>query len=185
MNNGIIKNKLIGIAHWAIQKKLSGESVIDEIEKFKFEHSFEELNKSTGIFVTLWKNDKQSQKQLRGCIGRHQRRFDNIIEEVMDCAIMSALEDDRFAPVELLELSQIKIEISLLSAPEKINSLEDLNPNRFGIIVKSGFRSATLLPEIDGIDSVQKQFLTVCRKAGISPNEIMDMFRFEVRKVTE
>lgn len=176
-------NGLIQTAYNAIQSQFSNLKMNTVV--YQSVDIQENYNKATGIFITLWKIDKNGNRALRGCIGRHSRRFDNIIEEVADCAIQSAFFDDRFEPVRIKELKNIKIEISLLSAPEKIESLHQLNPMKYGIIIQAGYRAGTLLPEIEGVDTVDKQFQIVCRKAGVHPTEKMDLYRFEVQKVVE
>jgi AMMECR1 domain-containing protein len=70
-----------------------------------------------------------------------------------------------------------------LEEPVKIKSMEELNPKKYGIIVKSSLKSALLLPDLEGIDTVEEQFSLVCRKGGINPElEEISIFKFEVKK---
>lgn len=158
-----------------------------ELHFEKKEYAPEDLHlpfRPDGIFVTLWKHE-QSGLELRGCIGRHQRRFERISDEIKELTLFSALEDPRFLPVTIEELNQLKIEVSFLSPPEKVSSPDELNPQVYGAIIKSQHRQATLLPEIEGVDTVQQQLSILRRKAGIHPKEEIEIFRFNVVKIRE
>ncbi|MBI2606786.1 MAG: AmmeMemoRadiSam system radical SAM enzyme [Deltaproteobacteria bacterium] len=138
-----------------------------------------------GVFVTLWTKSAGGQKALRGCIGRHARLYDTLPEEIADCAVSSATQDPRFSPVTLQELAGLSIEIALLEKPERVSDLSLLDPATYGVIVKSGWRQATLLPGIEGIETVEDQLLAVTKKAGIKPDDPLTVFRFPVRKIAE
>ncbi|GIL16947.1 MAG: AmmeMemoRadiSam system protein A [Oligoflexia bacterium] len=141
-------------------------------------------HKASGVFVTLW-DTNSGREELRGCIGRHQRKYpDSIAQEIADCAILSATEDPRFPPLELEDLKNVKIEISLLGGLEPCTE-DDLNPHRYGIVVRSGYKGATLLPGIEGIDTVTQQLSVTRRKAGIRPDEEIQISRFPVTKISE
>lgn len=97
--------------------------------------------------------------------------------------------DNRFDPVELHELDHLTFEVSLLNEPEQILDLENHDPKKHGLIIKSvdyQYKTGLLLPDLDGIDTPQEQFLVCCQKAGINPaKENVEMYRFEVEKYTE
>ena len=173
-------NPLIQIVRASIEANLKNE---------KYSPGAEDQSQASGIFVTLWKKHASGEKVLRGCIGRHQRKFTELSQEVADCAVLSATQDPRFMPVDLSELPQLSVEISLLSPPEKISDISQLDPMRFGVIVKCGMKQATLLPDIDGVETTSQQLEIVYRKAGITSQEVkqkqVEYFRFEVRKVSE
>jgi len=48
--------------------------------------------------------------------------------------------------------------------------------------VESGWRKGLLLPDLEGVDSVEHQ-IDICRsKAGILPDEPVVLYRFEVKR---
>jgi MEMO1 family protein len=133
-----------------------------------------------GVFVSLHKG-----AELRGCIGTYLPQHENLAEEIIQNAIAAASEDYRFLPISSDEINELKIEVSLLSKPEKINSSKDLDEKKYGVIVKcSDGRCGLLLPDLEGVEDVEQQISIACQKAGINQNsgEDIDMFRFEVRK---
>ena len=165
---------LLEVARDAIKGTLHTRVLFDE-------RSVNKGDDVKGVFVTLWGPGHR----LRGCIGRHSRRFDSLAEEIADCAILSATEDPRFDPVEPDELADLRVEISLLSEPEPVRDPSFLDPKVYGVIVRSGPKQATLLPGIEGIDTVEQQLSAVMEKARIHRNEKIEMFRFAVRKIQE
>ena len=131
----------------------------------------EKLKEMKGCFVTLEKNH-----QLRGCIG-HILPQKRLYECVIENAINAALNDPRFPPVRYEELKDIEIEISVLSVPKKLDYsssedlLEKLTPLRDGVILKSGWRQATYLPQVWEQIPRKEDFLSsLCRK-GYMPGD--------------
>ena len=90
------------------------------------------------------------------------------------------MEDPRFWPVELDELPEIKISVDVLTPSEQVESKDGLDPKRYGIIVKSGRRTGLLLPDLEGVNTVDEQISIACQKAGISPGDKIKLYRFEV-----
>lgn len=143
-----------------------------------------EMQKRAGVFVTIHRHG-----QLRGCIGTIQPSRDTVAEEVIHNAISAATRDPRFPPVRSDELADLEVKVDVLSEPEEINSEEELDPKRYGLIVQSvshPWKRGLLLPNLEGIDTVEKQvYWTRHHKAGITdPHEPVQMFRFEVRRHT-
>lgn len=171
-----VKNETIRICRTSLQLHFDKKEYAPEDLYLPF--------RPDGIFVTLWKHEENG-PALRGCIGRHQRRFERISEEIKELTLFSALEDPRFLPVMREELNQLKIEVSFLSPPERVSGPHELNPQRYGAIIKNQHRQATLLPEIEGVDTVEKQLAVLKRKAGILPHEEIEIFRFTVVKIKE
>lgn len=134
-----------------------------------------EFARKAGVFVSLKKHGN-----LRGCIGTIIPQGKNIVEEVANNAISSATRDPRFYPVEIEELDELEISVDVLTEPEPIEGLEELNPKRYGVIVRSGGRSGLLLPDLEGIDTPAQQVAIARQKAGIGPNEPVKLERFEV-----
>ena len=133
-----------------------------------------------GVFVTL----RTSDDQLRGCIGTIEPVRSNVAEEIIQNAISASTRDPRFLPVSESELPDLKYGVDVLSVPEHARGPEDLDPSVYGVIVESldGSRRGLLLPRIEGIDSVEDQWLAVHSKAGISPATPVRVERFTVTR---
>jgi AmmeMemoRadiSam system protein A len=136
-----------------------------------------EMTEKAGVFVCLKKFG-----ELRGCIGTYLPTNECIGAEVIANAISAAIKDPRFSPVEEGELSDLSYSVDILSCPEKVDSISDLNPKKYGIIVVSGFRRGLLLPDLEGVDTVEEQLRITKMKAGILPHEEVEIFRFEVKR---
>jgi AmmeMemoRadiSam system protein A len=135
------------------------------------------LDDRRGCFVSLHKKDGE----LRGCIGTIESIENNLQQEIIRNAISAAFRDHRFKPLTKDELADIELSVDVLTVPEEIFDLEDLDPQIFGVIVSDGAtRRAVLLPSIPSIDTVEKQLNIVKRKAGLNnvPNEELKFYRF-------
>lgn len=136
-----------------------------------------EMAERAGVFVSL-----HERGELRGCIGTFEPTTENVANEVIQNAVSSATRDPRFPPVEAGELRLLEINVDVLTAPEPIAGPAELDPRRYGVIVESGRRRGLLLPDLDGVDTVDYQVSIARRKAGIGPNEPVKLYRFEVRR---
>jgi len=138
-----------------------------------------EMAQTGGVFVSIKKKG-----QLRGCIGTIEPRQANVAEEVIQNAISAATRDPRFPPVDAGELSDLEISVDVLTAPEPIDSLDQLDPKRYGLIVQSlsdPLKRGLLLPDLPSIRTAEEQFHhTKVYKAGIADDEPIQMYRFEV-----
>jgi len=136
-----------------------------------------EMKEQAGVFVSIHKHG-----ELRGCIGTFEPTKDNIAEEIIANAISSATRDPRFPPVATSELDDLEYSVDILSKPEPVDDESQLDPKKHGVIVESGLRRGLLLPDLEGVDSVEEQ-IAICRlKAGISPGEPVNLYRFQVRR---
>ncbi|MER2183470.1 MAG: AmmeMemoRadiSam system protein A [Clostridia bacterium] len=136
----------------------------------------EMLKRRAGVFVSLHRDGN-----LRGCIGTIQATRKNIAEEIVENGISAATRDPRFSPVRPEELEGLEISVDVLGKPEKIASRDELDVKRYGVIVTKGFRRGLLLPNLDGVDTVDQQLSIALRKAGLSEREKdFEMERFEV-----
>ncbi len=136
-----------------------------------------------GVFVTIYAKSNP-EKKLRGCIGTFLPTKENIAQEIIDNAVSAAVYDYRFAPVAKNELSNLQYEVSLLNPPERIDSVKNLDPKVYGVIVKSpDGKTGLLLPDIEGVDSPKHQILIACQKAEIDLGaEKIELYRFTVEK---
>lgn len=133
-----------------------------------------------GVFVTL-----RIGGELRGCIGHVEPQHATLAHEVASCAIGAALHDPRFAAMTPLELADVTIELSLLSPCERVVHLDELDAERYGVVVSAGHRRGVLLPAVAGIHSVHDQLRVALRKAGLTGQEDVQLERFEVDKLEE
>jgi len=131
-----------------------------------------EMEARAGVFVSIHKHG-----ELRGCIGTFEPTTDNIAKEIMANAVSSATSDPRFPPVTPDELSDLDYSVDVLTSPEPIVSKDQLDPRRYGVIVEAGWRRGLLLPDLEGVDSIDYQ-IEICRmKAGIDSNEPVKLYR--------
>lgn len=135
------------------------------------------MKERAGVFVSIKKHG-----QLRGCIGTFEPTQPNVAEEIIHNAISAATRDPRFPPVSPDELRELSISVDLLTAPERVEGLEDLDPKTFGVIVERGWQRGLLLPDLEGIDTAEQQVEIACRKAGIDPGETVTLYRFQVKR---
>ncbi len=136
----------------------------------------EMLTGQAGVFVSLKKNG-----QLRGCIGTFLPVYENIADEIRHNALAAGLRDPRFSPVREQELPSLVYSVDILTTPEPCQK-EDLDPHRYGVIVRSGNKSGLLLPDLEGVDTVDQQLNIALQKGGISPGEKYSIQRFEVKR---
>lgn len=131
--------------------------------------------KRAGAFVSIKKRGA-----LRGCMGTVGPTMVNVAEEIINNAINSGFRDPRFPAVKEEEFKDLVYSVDVLGAPQKINSLEELDVKRYGVIVTNGFRRGLLLPDLEGVDTPEKQVTIALQKAGIMSSENFDLERFEV-----
>ncbi len=130
-----------------------------------------------GVFVSLKKFG-----DLRGCIGTTSPTTTNLVDEIIQNAISAGCRDPRFAPVEADELDDLTYSVDVLGAAEPITDHSQLDPLVYGVIVRSGGRSGLLLPDLEGVDTVDEQLTIACRKAGIRADEDFKIQRFKVTR---
>lgn len=136
----------------------------------------EMLTQRAGVFVSLHEHGR-----LRGCIGTIGPVTPCIADEIIRNGISACSEDPRFDPVRPNELDQLEISVDVLGEPQDIASTNELDPQRYGVIVSNGGRRGLLLPMLDGVDTVAEQVEIAMRKGGIGPHEPGTTFqRFEV-----
>lgn len=128
-------------------------------------------------FVTLKKGGA-----LRGCIGTISPTQKTLAEEIAANAISAGLNDYRFPPVSPDEMELISYSVDVLTTPEKVENIAELDPRRYGVIVRCGGRTGLLLPALEGIDTVVEQLAIAKEKAGIRPDERADIYRFTVQR---
>ncbi len=135
----------------------------------------EMLQSAAGAFVSLKKNGN-----LRGCIGTIQATQENVAWEIMYNAISAGTKDPRFMQVTAEELPELVYSVDILSPPQPVTERALLDCKRYGVIVSRGNRRGLLLPNLEGVDTVEQQIDIACQKAGIDPEEDFGLEYFEV-----
>ena len=199
-------NPLVSLAKLTVENYIREGKVITPFPDLPEEF----LNKRAGTFVTIEKDG-----ELRGCIGTYLPTRINIAQELIRNAIAAASEDYRFGPIKKEELPHLFYTVYILSYPEPVKDTKDLDPKKFGIIVKTGpftfpnevaelrsspalryarakevvfngvvpYKTGLLLPDLEGVDTVEQQISTACQKGGIDPTqEKILIYKFKVDK---
>jgi MEMO1 family protein len=136
-----------------------------------------EMRDAAGVFVSIHEDG-----DLRGCIGTFEPDKENVADEIIANAIASSTRDPRFPPIGPDELDKLEYSVDVLTHPEPVSSAAELDAKKYGVIVQSGYRRGLLLPDLDGVDTVEEQ-IDICRqKGGISRKEPVKLYRFEVKR---
>ena len=146
-------------------KLAGGEKIPDQL-----------LRSRAGAFVSIHKFGN-----LRGCIGTVFPCAPNVAQEIANNAISASTRDPRFDPITEDELPDLEINVDVLGEPEDIVSADQLDVKRYGVIVSGkGGRRGLLLPDLDGVDTVEDQIAIAMQKGGIRPSDDFKLQRFEV-----
>lgn len=135
----------------------------------------EMTQRRAGAFVSLHLDG-----DLRGCIGTLGPVRESLAEEIICNAIAACSEDPRFPPVAPEELPSIECSVDVLGDPEDIDGPGQLDVRRYGVIVSRGWKRGVLLPDLEGVDTVDQQVAIAKRKAGIPQAAACKLQRFEV-----
>ena len=172
MYHGDSGDPLVALARQTIEEYVSnGRTIIpSEIPGLR--------PRRAGVFVSLHLPDGS----LRGCIGTLGPTQPTIEEEIVNNAISSATRDPRFSPLCLEELEGLDISVDVLGEPEEVKGLEDLDPQKYGLILQTDTgKRALLLPDLEGVDTPEQQFTITCQKGSINPRRDTIQFqRFQV-----
>ena len=131
--------------------------------------------KQAGSFVSIHKDGA-----LRGCIGTISSTQENLIEEIINNAISASGHDPRFNAIQSEELMDLEIKVDILMEAEKIESIDQLDVKKYGVIVEKGHKRGLLLPNLEGVDTIEEQVEIAMNKAGIAKQEGVQLSRFEV-----
>ena len=150
------------------------EGKIREVREDEFPPEFRQRG---GVFICL-----KIDGVLRGCIGTFQPAEPDLAHETVRNAINAATCDPRFTCVRAEELGAIEYTVDVLTPPEPVKDRNELDPRRYGVIVQAGARRGLLLPDLDGVNTVDFQISIAMQKAGIPPGTPVKLFRFEVKR---
>lgn len=136
-----------------------------------------EMSERAGVFVCIKKHG-----QLKGCIGTITPCHETVAIETIKNAISTATQDPRFDPVQKDELEELEYSVDVLSPPQRVKDLSELDPRKYGVVLVSGGRRGVLLPDLEGVDTVEEQLRITRMKAGILPGEELEIYKFEVKR---
>ena len=135
----------------------------------------EMTDRAAGAFVSL-----HAHGRLRGCIGTTGPTTGSVAWEIVQNAVSACSRDPRFIPVGVEELDSLEYGVDVLGQPEPISSPAELDVKKYGVIVPCGGRRGLLLPDLEGVDTVEQQIDIARQKGGISSRERYTLERFEV-----
>lgn len=168
------KDPLVSLARQAIEAYVRDKTVVHPVVPAG------DGSHRAGAFVSLHLPDGS----LRGCMGTTEPQMGSVEEEVVANAITAATCDPRFYAVTPQELEQLDISVDVLGPAEEVSGLEEMDPKHYGMIVSTlDGRKALLLPDLEGVDTVEQQLRITCRKGSIDPEEDQyQLYRFEVER---
>lgn len=170
-NSTSTSDAYVKLARKSLESFILNRQVIDVPKDLPAEMLFIQA----GAFVSIHKAGR-----LRGCIGTILPTTDCVAIEIIQNAISASTRDSRFNPISPEELPFLEVNVDVLSEPEDIASPNELDVKRYGVIVSSGNRRGLLLPDLDGVDTIEQQVSIARQKGGIGPNEPVKLQRFEV-----
>ena len=161
----------VRLARQAIEEYITNRHII----KVSRDLPDELINTRAGAFVSIHEHGR-----LRGCIGTISAVRDSLSEEIIANARSASTNDPRFEPITPDELKWLEINVDVLSDAEDIDSKDQLDVKRYGVIVSNRYKRGLLLPDLDGVDTVDRQIAIAKQKAGITDREDYKLQRFEV-----
>ena len=130
------------------------------------------LKEQAGVFVTLYNSDEK-----RGCWGSVNPSYNSIAQDIIEHSIAAAMDDKRYFNVDKSELADLSYSVSILGELEPVNSMRELHPSVYGLLVRDGEKGAVLLP--GEAKTARWQILECKRLAGIAWNIRAEMYRFK------
>jgi AmmeMemoRadiSam system protein A len=168
---------LVELAKKTVETYIKEGKIISSLDDLPKEF----LERKAGTFITIEKNGN-----LRGCIGTYLPTRRHIAEEIVYNSIAAATEDYRFGSIQKEELPYLSYKIYILSEPELVKDVKELNPKKYGIIVKTTDnypKTGLLLPDLKDIDTIEQQISITCQKGEIDPlKEKISIYKFTVEK---
>lgn len=134
------------------------------------------MKQKAGCFVSIHEDG-----ELRGCIGTIAPVQKSLADEIVHNARSASLRDPRFTPVTEDELDLLEISVDVMGKPEPVRDLSKLDVRRYGVICSLREKRGLLLPDLEGVDTVEQQLEIACSKGGIDRNDPdLVIERFEV-----
>lgn len=136
------------------------------------------VSRRAGVFLTLVQGGR-----LRACWGTLEPQHRHVAEEIVAAAHGVLTRDVRFPPLRAEEVQQVRIILTFVASPPQPASPAHIRPREHGVLVRSGGRSAVVLPH-EG-RTVRRMLSIARQKAGIRAGEPMEVYVFRVHSVEE
>ena len=183
--------------HYLLLAKKAVESYIKEGKIIDCPNDLpkELLKRKAGVFVTIKKNE-----QVRGKTGTYIPTRPTLAEEIIRNAVRAATKDNSSGVIQLSELSFLNYIVSILSFPQLVKNFQELDHQKFGLIIKTKpflfpnqenvsfknnvpYKVGFLLPQTEGINSVEEQVNFACQEGKINPKkEQIFVYKFTVER---
>ncbi len=170
-------NELVKLARETVRRLLNDENLPENGDEVIASELWREKR---ACFVSI----KTKSGELRGCIGTLSPIHETLDQEIIANAVSSSTRDPRFPPMTSKELDNVTFSVDVLSEPESAK-ISELNPKIYGVIVSKGYRRGVLLPDLEGVDSVEQQVSIAAMKAGIYDIDGVKLERFTVERYKE
>jgi len=167
------------LARLTVERHLGGERLPFAGAEVDPDNTLWEMRR--GCFVTI----KTTSGVLRGCIGTIIPFQPSLDREIIENAVSASTRDLRFPAITKAELESVQFSVDILGAPEPIADRSLLDAKRWGVIVSKGMSRGVLLPDLEGVDTVEQQLEIACRKAGIFDMSGIAIERFSVDRYPE
>ena len=169
----------VALARLTVERNLAGDRPPMGGTEVDPDESLWEMRR--GCFVTI----KTADGALRGCIGTIIPFQPSLDREIIENAVSAATGDPRFSAVTPAELAAVVFSVDVLGKPEQILDRSLLDVKQWGVIVTKGMSRGVLLPDLEGVDTVDAQLEIACRKAGIFDMSGIKIERFSVERYPE
>jgi len=136
-------------------------------------------NIQKGVFVTIY----DQSGELRGRMGTYEPTQDNVVLEIMANAISAATKDPRFDPLSLSEINKAHFIVDILSELKRVESLEDIAPEKDGLFIKKEQKRAIVLPATPGLVSVKQQIDYLLKQADLGEYYGAELFSFNTERI--
>ncbi len=131
------------------------------------------LKLKLSCYVSLY-----SGNQLRACIGNPQPKCEHLYNEIIENAVAAAFDNDQTEPLKEAELNNISIVVDVISEPRPVKDRSLLKPGKHGVMLEDEQgKFSVLLPNQDGIDSVDQQLEKARAQAGIDQEKPVDQLK--------
>ncbi|HOM31203.1 MAG TPA: AmmeMemoRadiSam system protein A [Acetomicrobium flavidum] len=180
-SSGVESHPYVRLARLSVEHYLKTKQVLDPSQAFSLSPQVDLWSKRRGCFVSI----KRLDGSLRGCIGTISPVRENLASEIIYNALAAAFEDPRFMPLSEEELAGVRFSVDVLSDLELVASVDELDPKVYGVVVEKGLRKGVLLPDLEGVDTVEYQLEIAAQKAGISSLKGAKIYRFTVERYEE
>ena len=148
-------------------------------------HALAQQNLSWQQPAACFVSIKSRQGALRGCMGTFIPTQPSLAQEIMSNAMLAGTKDPRFPPIILEELDNLVISVDVLNPPQPVKSIDELDPAHWGVIVTKDGKRGLLLPDLEGVTTVEQQLTIATQKANLSSWDGAEIVKFSISRHKE